>query len=235
MDKDRKFRHENKYLVTDGQIALLRNRIEGLCDLDKYSKANGDYNIRSLYFDDYTSNAYNDNEIGVDHRSKYRIRIYNHSTETIVLERKIKENGLISKDRAVISVEFLNAILEERVEDFDVRSDNPLINRFLLEYHTKYLRPRVIVEYDREAYYMELEDVRITFDKNISFSGDVSSFLKEELFLQPITLSGKDLLEVKYTEILPDFIYESLNLGKMQQITFSKYYLSEKNRREEFL
>ena len=93
----------------------------------------------------------------------------------------------------------------------------------------------MIVEYDREAYYMELEDVRITFDKNISFSGDVSSFLKEELFLQPITLSGKDLLEVKYTEILPDFIYESLNLGKMQQITFSKYYLSEKNRREEFL
>ena len=91
------------------------------------------------------------------------------------------------------------------------------------------------MEYDREAYIMELEDIRITFDKNISFSGDISSFLEEEMFLQPITLNGKELLEVKYTEMLPDFIYESLNLGKMQQITFSKYYLSEKYRRKEII
>ncbi len=232
MDQKRKFRHENKYLITAGQMELLRNRIEGICDLDRYSKANGDYNIRSLYFDDYNSNSYNDNEIGVDHRSKYRIRIYNHSTETIVLERKIKENGMISKDRAVISLDFLEAILEDRVMELDFCDENPLINRFLYEYHTKYLRPRLIVEYDREAYIMELEDIRITFDKNIAFSGDTSSFLEEDLFLQPITLSGKELLEVKYTEVLPDFVYESLNLGKMQQITFSKYYLSEKHRRE---
>ncbi len=235
MDKKRKFRYENKYLITVGQMELLRNRIMGLCDLDRYSKENKDYNIRSLYFDDYVSNSYNDNEIGVDHRSKYRIRIYNHSAETIVLERKIKENGKISKDRAVITLELLNAILEDRVDELDIHDENPLINRFLLEYHTKYLRPRVIVEYDREAYTMDLEDVRITFDKNISYSGDVASFLEEDLFLQPITLSGKELLEVKFTEVLPDFIYESLDLGKMQQTTFSKYYLSEKYRREEFL
>ena len=235
MDKKRKFRHENKYLITAGQMELLRNRIEGICDLDRYSKTNGDYNIRSLYFDDYRSNSFGDNEIGVDNRSKYRIRIYNHSPETIVLERKIKENGMISKDRAVIKLDFLKAILEDRVMELDIHDDNPLINRFLLEYHTRYLRPRVIVEYDREAYIMELEDIRITFDKNISFSGDISSFLEEEMFLQPITLNGKELLEVKYTEMLPDFIYESLNLGKMQQITFSKYYLSEKYRRKEII
>lgn len=235
MNKERKFRYENKYLITVGQMELLRNRIMGLCDLDRYSKGNRDYNIRSLYFDDYVSNSYNDNEIGVDHRSKYRIRIYNHSAETIVLERKIKENGKISKDRAVITLELLKAILEDRVDEQDIHDDNPLINRFLIEYYTKYLRPRVIVEYDREAYTMELEDVRITFDKNISYSGDVSAFLEEDLFLQPITMSGKELLEVKFTEVLPDFIYESLNLDKMQQITFSKYYLSEKYRREEFL
>ena len=39
-------------------------------------------------------------------------------------------------------------------------------------------------------------------------------------------------MEVKYTEMLPDYIHSSLDLGKLQQSTFSKYYLSEKMRRE---
>lgn len=232
MEKKRKFRHENKYVITAGQMEVLRNQIEGICDLDKYSKENGGYNIRSLYFDDYRSNSYNDNEIGIDKRYKYRIRIYNHSADVIVLERKIKENGLISKDRALISPEFFKAVLEDRVLEGDFYAEVPLVNRFLTEYQTRYLRPRVIVEYDREAYVSELEDIRITFDKSISFSGDVNSFLEPDIFLQPVMLSGKELLEVKYTEVLPEHIYQSLNLGKLQQITFSKYYLSEKSRRE---
>ena len=232
MDKKRKFRFENKYIITAGQMELLRNRIEGICDLDKYTNQYGDYNIRSLYFDDYKGTSYYDNEIGVDNRYKYRIRIYNHSTDVIVLERKIKINGRISKDRAFISEDFLKAVLEERMDEEDYYCEIPLINRFLNDYYNSYLRPKVIVEYEREAYVLEDEDIRVTFDKGICFSDDVQSFMEKELFLQPIMLSGKELLEVKYTEFLPETIYQALNLGKMQQITFSKYYLSEKYRRE---
>ena len=72
MNQERKFRYENKYLITVGQMELLRNRIMGLCDLDRYSKGNRDYNIRSLYFDDYVSNSYNDNEIGVDRHPRIK-------------------------------------------------------------------------------------------------------------------------------------------------------------------
>ena len=232
MEKKRKFRHENKYIITAGQVELLRNRIEGICDFDKYATENGGYNIRSLYFDDYTGNSFNENEMGVDHRQKYRIRIYNHSADVVVLERKIKENGLISKDRAVIPRELLDAILEDRVLEEDFYGEIPLVNRFLNEYHTRYLRPRVIVEYDREAFVSELEDIRITFDTSISYSGNVEDFLDPDLNLTPVMLSGKELLEVKYTEVLPEHIYWNLTLGKMQQTTFSKFYLSEKSRRE---
>lgn len=38
-------------------------------------------------------------------------------------------------------------------------------------------------------------------------------------------MRGQGLLEVKYDELLPDYIYEALQLGNMRQTTFSKYYL----------
>ena len=229
--RKRKFRYENKYIVNYTELELLRHRIEEICEIDEYAE-NGEYHIRSLYFDDYRGSSYFDNEIGVDPREKYRIRIYNCSSDVIVLERKIKVNGKISKDRTPITKEILDAIMEGRPEDINFGEDKPLLNRFLQAYESKYLRPRVIVDYIREAYVSEIDDIRITFDKEISFSPDVSGFLDPDLFLQPIMPVGKELLEVKYTEFLPKYVHQTLNLGKMQQSTFSKYYLSEKTRRE---
>ncbi len=229
----RKFRYENKYMITIPQLENLRNRIEGLCELDKYSLQTGDYNIRSLYFDDYSSSSYYDNEIGIDPREKYRIRIYNCSDDVIILERKIKVNGKISKDRTPVSRKFFDAVINENYDEMQMSEDNPLINRFVEAYCTRYLRPRIIVDYRREAYISEPEDIRITFDKYISFSTDMERFFEKDLFLQPIMPVGKELLEVKFTEILPEHIHRALDVGSLRQSTFSKYYLSEKARREE--
>ncbi len=234
-NKKRKFRYENKYIVNVAEIELLRNRIIGLCNLDKYAKDAGEYNIRSLYFDNYSSASFYDNEIGIEPREKFRIRIYNCNADVIVLERKIKVGGKISKDRAVIDKALVEAILADDIQSVSSAEQNNLVNYFLLKYQTEYLRPRVIVDYVREAYVSELEDIRITFDKEISFSPDLGGLFEQNLFLQPIMPVGKELMEVKYTELLPDYIHRSLNLGKLQQTTFSKYYLSEKIRREELL
>ncbi|MBQ7766248.1 MAG: polyphosphate polymerase domain-containing protein [Lachnospiraceae bacterium] len=230
--KNRKFRYENKYIVNVAEIELLRNRILGICDMDKYAIGDGEYNIRSLYFDNYGSSSFYDNEIGIEPREKFRIRIYNCNSDVVVLERKIKVGGKISKDRAVIDKAFAEAIMAEDLNHIRYDETNQLINHFMLKYQTEYLRPRIIVDYVREAYVSELEDIRITFDKEISFSDQINHFFDKDLFLQPIMQIGKELMEVKYTEMLPDYIHSSLNLGKLQQSTFSKYYLSEKMRRE---
>ncbi len=230
--KKRKFRYENKYVINVSEMEQLRNRIHGICDLDIHSLEEGEYSIRSLYFDNYASTSFFDNEIGIEPREKFRIRIYNCKSDVIVLERKIKVGGRISKDRTIIDKSMVDAILTDSVKDMSYDKGDALINRFLLKYDTEYLRPRIIVDYVREAYISELEDVRITFDKEISFSGDVKGFFDTDLFLQPIMSLGNELMEVKYTEMLPDYIHKSLDLGKLQQSTFSKYYLSEKMRRE---
>ncbi len=228
----RKFRCENKYIINVAEIELLRNRISGICELDEYAQMSREYNIRSLYFDNYKSTSFYDNEMGIDPREKFRIRIYNCNADVILLERKIKVNGKISKDRTKISREILDAILNDSVDEIIIDSNNALLNSFLLKYHMEYLRPKIIVDYVREAYVSVAEDIRITFDKAISFSDNVEGFLNEGVFLQPIMPLGKELLEVKYTEFMPDYIYRSLDLGDLHQSTFSKYYLCEKIRRE---
>ncbi len=229
--RGRKFRFENKYMITSAQIELLRCHIEELCSLDSFSDGVKGYNIRSVYFDDYANNSYKDNEIGSEPRNKFRIRIYNHDASKIYLEEKIKVGGKITKDRAVVDREFCEAVLKEEGDKLSYPTESPVLNRFLLAYHTKFLRPRIIVEYDRSAYVYPDGDVRITFDTSIAFSDEVEAFFEKDIFLQPIMPLHKELLEVKYTEFIPDFIHEALNIKQLQQNTFSKYYLCQKYKR----
>ena len=45
---------------------------------------------------------------------------------------------------------------------------------------------------------------------------------------RPVLPVGQQLLEVKYDEYLPDFIYRSLMLPNLRQTAFSKYYICRK-------
>ena len=70
-----KFRHELKYLIHESEAELLRQRFTTVLDIDEHAK-NGEYFIRSLYFDDYWNSAYNGKLAGISERRKYRIRTY---------------------------------------------------------------------------------------------------------------------------------------------------------------
>lgn len=231
MEYDGELRYENKYIVTNGQTALLKCHLEGICRQDTFSNAEGVYGIRSLYFDDYEGSSYQDNEIGVEPRSKFRIRIYDCSQNVIFLEQKTKIGGKIHKDRVRVNREFCDLLLTDRWQELDYPVSNMVLNRFLTAYHTRVLRPRIIIDYDRDAYVYPEGDVRVTFDRNISFSDEVERFFEKDILLQPIMKTGAELLEVKYTGFLPDFIYQGINIRQLQQHTFSKYYLCETYRR----
>lgn len=92
----------------------------------------------------------------------------------------------------------------------------------------KGLHPVVIVEYERIPYVYKNGNVRVTFDTQIASSSNVADFFAEHLPKRPIMPVGQHLLEVKFDEYLPDFIYRSLNLGVLQQTAYSKYYLCRK-------
>ena len=69
------YRHELKYLINEGDAELLKERLDLVLEKDPHT-INGEYSIRSLYFDDYYHSAYGTKLMGVSERQKYRIRLY---------------------------------------------------------------------------------------------------------------------------------------------------------------
>ena len=103
--------------------------------------------------------------------------------------------------------------------------DPPVLRKLNLLMRTRLLRPKVIVEYDRVPYAAHLGNTRITLDQNMASSDELSRFLEPKLRRRPIMAVGQQILEVKYDEFLPDYLYRNLQLHNLRQTAFSKYYL----------
>ncbi len=227
VNTEKKYRHELKYVVSAAQIPLLKSRIAAIMRLDPHAGADGKYTIRSLYFDDYDNHCYYENENGTDPREKFRIRIYNHSQAVIHLECKRKERGKTLKTAAGVTVEQVNRAIEGTPWK-NMENHPSLLRKLKLQMDTLLLRPVVIVEYERIPYIYRNGNVRVTFDMNLSSSDDLFRFWDASLPRRPVMPPGMHLMEVKFDEYLPDFIYRGLNLGVLRQAAYSKYYLCRK-------
>lgn len=225
--KEIKFRHEFKYLCTDAQLAILKTRLIGILQKDPHAGPNGIYHIKSLYFDDRYDRCFLENEDGVAPREKYRIRIYENSPGRISLECKRKENDKIHKTCCLLTMEQFEYLAYGKGK-CPFESLPPLAQKLQILIMTTGMKPKVIVEYERTPHVYKNGNVRITFDRNISSSGQVDQFFNTDIKKRPILPSGMQLLEVKYDEYLPDHIYHALILDNMQRTNFSKYYLCRK-------
>lgn len=225
----KEYRHEIKYEINSFQIENIRNLISEILCIDNHlnpTKKQDFYTVRSLYFDDYENSCYYENENGVDDRKKIRIRLYNGSTDFIKLEEKSKIRSMTKKISCSIDSEMVTKILNDELSFGE--NSNPLLNKLYIKKETELLSPKVIVEYDRIPYIYEDGNVRITFDKNIRFSNELETFLDNNINCQTIMPDGLHIMEVKYDELLPDFIYKIINGEKLKQISYSKYYLCRK-------
>ncbi len=208
-------RVEKKYLCTDYNILLLKQRLSLLLAPDNHQE-NGQYGVRSVYFDTPERTCYYENQNGVDERKKYRLRIYSGSDEVIKFEIKRKRCGKTDKtvyyiDRSECEM-ILNGQLCQREEiDFIMRE--------------KRLRPVTVIDYERTAYVYPIGNVRITFDQNITASPQCHRFFSADMYKVPILPTHMHIMEVKYDALLPDVLAEILDLGNLKQTTFSKYYM----------
>lgn len=109
-----KYRNELKYVVSASQLACIRSRMKSLLPLDEHVNEKGQYNIRSIYFDDYKNTCFYENEEGTSPREKFRIRTYNGNQDEINLELKRKERGKIHKESCVLTREQCEAFFVEK-------------------------------------------------------------------------------------------------------------------------
>lgn len=217
------YRVEKKYIVSDLDLAIIAKRLEIVMKQDANQEDNY-YQIRSLYFDDLWDTCLNENEAGIDYRKKYRIRIYDTYSSPIKLEIKEKKSGFTKKTMCPISKEEYSNIISNN-QSFTYDNRKPL-QEWLIQNRCKRLAPKAIIVYDRTAFVHPSGNVRITFDRNIMVSKDIESFFDKKVDgLIPILPKGMNVLEVKYDGFLPDYIAKQLEIGKLQQTAFSKYYL----------
>ena len=224
-----KFRHEFKYEISNAELILLQSRIRHILQSDPHAGNGGIYNIRSLYFDDYENRCYYENENGTDPREKFRIRIYNHSSEHIRLECKRKERGKTLKTSCPLTREQCEVLMKGQALP-NIGGQPLILRKLTLAMLTRRLHPVVIVEYDRVPYVYREGNVRVTFDTNISSSHAIDRFFDERIPKRPVMAVGSQLLEVKYDEFLPDVIYTALQLQNLRQTAFSKYYICRRFR-----
>lgn len=217
-----RYRHELKYLINEGEHAALACRMAPVFKLDKHAQAGG-YTIRSLYFDDYCNSAYEEKDAGILMRKKYRVRIYNGSDKVIKLERKKKYGSWIYKEDAPLTHEQFDRILAGDV-GFMEHSEEPLCREFYVEYMSNVLRPRVIVDYEREPWILDAGTVRVTFDMDVRAAVDGFDVFDRGLPTLPVLEPGKLVMEVKFTEFLPQIVRDILP-GKAQEITAASKYV----------
>ena len=219
--KMQNLRHEWKHEINLMDMYVIRQRLAAVAKSDSHVR-DGTYTITSLYFDNLEDRALREKVDGVNMREKFRIRYYNHDQSYISLEKKSKINGLCEKEMVNITKEEAQKIIDGDTDFFAEEKDRPLITELIAKMKWEGIRPKTIVEYDREPYVYAPGNVRVTFDYNIR-TGIMSTDLFGE---NAVTVPAGDapiILEVKWDEFLPGIIKDAVTVKNRHATAFSKY------------
>ena len=160
-------------------------------------------------------------------REKHRVRIYNNEDSTIKLETKKRNGTVISKDSVAITKNDAINLVNNKLDQLDDNSD--MVNSILAKLKSNGYQPRVVVEYDREAYFLPYGDIRITFDKNLrTYNTYHDLFRLQNMTNTSVFLDNSQILEVKFGMPLPEHIKGILSLVPLVRCSISKYVLCQR-------
>lgn len=216
-------RHEYKHYINIGDYYLLRSKLKALMKHDPNSNENGKYFIRSLYFDNDCDKILLEKLDGIDNRDKYRIRNYNQSDEVIHLEKKSKRNGRCFKTSVSLTKNECKKILSDDLEWLK-ESKSELLRELYVQMCICRMKPKTIVDYEREAYIYEVGNIRITFDSNVRTGIYNIDIFNNNMATVP-AIQDYIILEVKYDQYLPETIANIIQLGNRRNLSVSKYTL----------
>ncbi len=213
-------RHELKFSINHADYLMLRARLSKLFPRDAHAK-NGEYRVRSLYFDTPGDHALLDKINGANYREKFRLRLYDGDTSLIRMEKKLKINGLCHKKSAPLTKYEAGLLLDGNLEWLPT-SGNELLRELYGRMTGQALRPKTIVEYIREPFVFPAGNVRITLDRDIRTGLFSTRFLDAAPPLMN-TFGAYAVLEVKYDNYLPDLVARAVQVPNGRQEAFSKY------------
>lgn len=211
-------RYEVKYMLSLSQYEKIINVITSYLLSDIHGKST----IQSLYYDTDNFKIIRDSIDAKSYKEKLRLRCYNKNIDNkVFLELKKKYNGVVFKRRISLSEDEAITYLANANAKYNDSQIAKEIDYFKKLYGS--LKPKVLLLYDRMAYFDLNSDLRITFDNNIRYrTSDFS--LKNDLVGKPLFDNSKYyLMEIKTGVAMPLWLSNILNENKIYPCSFSKY------------
>lgn len=219
-------RKELKYYINHIDYINLSAKLSNVFTKDKNSLSDGYYHVRSLYFDNKSNNSYYEKLSGIENRNKYRVRVYNLNTDPIKLEIKSKLNHVILKESVLIKEEDIGKLISGSY-DFLLDFNNTTAARVFSRFTKDYYHPVILIDYKRDAYSLDIENIRITFDFEIKKDEvNLANLTDRNISMLPAINSSKVIMEIKYNNILPVWVKKMLQTDRFERCAISKYTLS---------
>lgn len=216
-------RQELKYYFPTENTHLIKEILSTLLIPDPFNIGENGYEISSLYFDSLDDRDFNQKLDGVMYREKYRIRIYNKDTSFGKFEIKRKLNNVIDKISIKLSNKDMRSILDGNFQSIE-KDETEYASKLIKMHHYS---PKTIVSYNRYAFYLPYNNIRITIDSNLSSHGfNVDLLNIRTIEKNNINKRGYSVLEVKFENNLPNFIKQALSDLTFTRSAVSKYALS---------
>ncbi len=220
-------RNELKYYISNLEYQVLSKKLTQVLSPDSYSIPGKGYFIRSLYFDSHDDECLYDKQSGDMFRAKYRMRIYDTASDIVKFEIKNKANNQIFKETATISKQSAYKIIDGDYGEL-LTYNNPILNKIFKVFTAKQYKPKVIIDYTRDAFMFDFFNLRITFDKDLHSCNTDYDIFSDNLHTIPVILEGKQIMEIKYETALPEYIHRMLQLDAVERMAISKYTLGRR-------
>jgi SPX domain protein involved in polyphosphate accumulation len=218
-------RFEFKYHLPRKAAYRMIPQMLNYMDFDPYMKDEDGYEVTSMYLDSPDLKSYHEKVDGLMNRKKVRIRTYKKDwgpNEKMFFELKRRSGEVILKDRAIIPGSVMPQYFDDPFALQKLKDvDQNFINEFLWEETAHQMRPSVIVNYRRKAFYSKFDrNFRVTFDHDLAFGGPNKGSFDVD-FIKPFP--ELVILEVKFNGAMPRWFHDIIDMYSLQKDVFSKF------------
>lgn len=209
-------RYELKYLLSMEQYCFIKEVIKEKARPDEFGKTT----IQSLYLDTLNDRLVRQSIEKPIYKEKLRLRCYNLNDDNkdIYVEMKRKYDGVVYKRRIACKEEEVKDLLLGKRKESQIGRELS----YFLSFYKEGLMGKILILYDREAFFDEEDDLRITFDQNLRYRKDHLDF---HTSLEGNALLENDfvLMELKTGTSLPLWLIRKMEEMNIKKTSFSKY------------
>jgi len=225
-------RFELKYIIPEDVALAVRDFVAGYLDVDEYaaSMPNFSYPVHSLYVDSDNLELYNSTINGDKNRFKLRLRFYeNRPSAPIFFEIKRRMNNTISKQRGGVKREAVDSLLHGQYPGLEhLASEDPkqlvAVQRFCQLASELNVKPKTHVAYWREAWLSRHDNsVRVTMDRCVRSQVESTARLVTEMEDPVVVFGDSVVLELKFTNRLPEWFKDLTRVFNLVQCGAAKY------------